>query len=77
MDLKLQHRDPTDQTAAGERIETPKIGDWIKKEVQSNRCNRYKEIKKGKWQGKLITECFFSCMLEWKTAPAYTVAGIH
>ena len=74
MDLKLQHRDPTDQTAEGERIETPKIGDWIKKEVQSN---RYKEIKKGKWQGKLITECFFSCMLEWKTAPAYTVAGIH
>ena len=84
MDLKLQHRDPTDQTAAGERIETPKIGDWIKKEVQSN---RYKEIKKGKWQGKLITgwwqddklygECFFSWMSEWKTASAYTVAGIH
>ena len=52
--------------------------------VQSN---RYKEIKKGKWQGKLITgcwqddklygECFFSWMSEWKTASAYTVAGIH
>ena len=49
MELKLQHRDLTDQTAEDERIETPKIGDWIKKEVQSN---RYKEIKKGKWQGK-------------------------
>lgn len=66
MELKLQQPDPTDQTAEGERIETPKIGDWIKKKVQSN---RYKEIKKSKWRGKLITgwwqddklhgECFF------------------
>ena len=45
---KLQHPDPTSHTGEGDRIETPKIGDWIKKEVQSN---RYKE----KWQGKVIT----------------------
>ena len=37
MDLKLQHPDPTGHTAEGKRIDTPRIGDWIKKEVQSNR----------------------------------------
>ena len=50
MDLKLQHPDPTGHTAECERIEfeTPKIGDWIKKEVPRN---RYKEIESEKWQG--------------------------
>ena len=50
MDLKLQHPDLTGHTEEGERIETPAIGDWIKKEMRSN---RYKEIKSEKWQGKL------------------------
>ena len=51
MDLKLQHPDPTGHTAECERIEfeTPKIGDWIKKEVPRN---RYKEIESEKWQGE-------------------------
>ena len=48
MDLKLQHPDPTGHTAECERIETPKIGDWIKKEVPRN---RYKEIESNKWRG--------------------------
>ena len=48
MDLKLQHPDPTGHTTAGKRIDTPRIGDWIKKEVQSN---RYKEIESEKLQG--------------------------
>ena len=37
MDLKLQHPDPTGRTSEGERIETSKFGDWIKKEVQRPR----------------------------------------
>ena len=37
MDLKLQHPDPTGHIAEGERIETLKFGDWIKKEVQRPR----------------------------------------
>lgn len=35
MDLKLQHPDPTGHTGKGERTETQKIGDCIKKEVQN------------------------------------------
>ena len=43
-----------------ERIETPKIGDWIEKEVQSN---RYKEKGQGKvitgrWHDDELGECF-------------------
>ena len=52
IDLKLQHPDLTGHTGEGERIETPKIGDWMKKKVQSN---GYKEMKSEKWQGKVIT----------------------
>ena len=37
MDLKLQHPDPNSHTVESDRIETPEIEDWIKKEVQSNR----------------------------------------
>lgn len=37
MDLILQHPDHTGHTAEGERIETSKFGDWIKKEVQRPR----------------------------------------
>ena len=31
IDLKLMHPDLTGHTAEGERIETPKIGNWMKK----------------------------------------------
>ena len=49
LDLKLQHPDPTDQTTEGDRIETPKMGDWIKTEVQikATVTKRSKEINGG------------------------------
>ena len=37
MNLKLQHSDSTGRTSEGERIETSKFEDWIKKEEQRPR----------------------------------------
>lgn len=82
MKLELRYPDPSGTTAENKKIQGRKIGRWMKKALQNKHCEGVREQR---WQGKLHTARWedkdldgesFEWMLDWKTAPTHTIAGI-